>query len=199
MLELAPALNLRMVTDGSDRIAWLKARSRGITASDAARLATENSIYSVAKSKLEGGYSIGNAYTDHGNQREPILASWANIHYSFSPSSALFHAEGEMRHLATPDGIGVGDHGETLLTEIKTTNKPWRLIPKNYLRQVWWQQYVLGAERTLLIWEEHKDFIPVHPEPKCLWIDRDENEIAALVGRADKVLRLLNGGRHVNP
>ena len=193
MIELANTLNLRMITDGSDRIAWLKARSRGVTASDAAILATERSVFTVAQSKRYGTPSIGNAYTDHGIQREPVIAAWAHTHYSFSPSSALFHAKGELRHLATPDGLTIGDGGELLLAEIKTTNKPWRSIPRNYLRQIWWQQYVLGAERTLLIWEEHSNFVPVNPEPECRWIDRDEHEIALLVNRANQLLTLLHG------
>ena len=101
--------------------------------------------------------------------------------YGIQPSDALFHAEASRRHLATPDGLVVRDTGAIELAEIKTTNKGWRSIPRNYLRQVWWQQYVLGAERTLLVWEQHEDFVPIGSEPECRWIDRDENEIAILV------------------
>ena len=64
------------------------------------------------------------------------------------------------------------------LCEIKTTNKSWRSIPRTYLRQVWWQQHVLGAERTLVVWEEHDGFVPVDDEPRSAWVDRDEAEIA---------------------
>ena len=41
--------------------------------------------------------------------------------------------------------------GRVQLCEIKTTNKSWRSIPRSYMRQVWWQQHVLGAERTLAV------------------------------------------------
>jgi hypothetical protein len=92
--------------------------------------------------------------------------------------------------MATPDGVAVLD-GQVVLAEIKTTNKPWRSIPRSYLRQVWWQQYVVGAERTLLVWEQHADFVPVGAEPQCRWIERDDNEIHALVCLADRVLELL--------
>ena len=93
--------------------------------------------------------------------------------------------------MATPDGIAVNEAGETELAEIKTTNKAWRSIPRNYLRQVWWQQYVLGAERTLLVWEQHDEFVPINAEPECRWIDRDDNEITKLVRLADQLLELM--------
>ena len=104
------------------------------------------------------------------------------------PSSALFRAEVEHRHLATPDGIAVDADGRVKLAEIKTTNKAFRGIPRTYLRQIWWQQHVLGAERTLFVWEEHVDFAPIHDEPRCVWIDRDDREIAKLVGLATDLI-----------
>ena len=71
-------------------------------------------------------------------------------------SSALFHADGNRDHLATPDGLRERD-GILELCEIKTTVTKWRGFPRHYLRQIWWQQYVLGAERTLVVWERHED------------------------------------------
>lgn len=179
----------RIVADGSDRVEWLRARARGITASDAAQLATPRSIERVAVAKLFGTGFTGNAYTDYGAEREPEIASWVLREYGISPSQALFHAEGDIRHLATPDGIA--ERGDRLeLAEIKTTNRPWRSIPRNYLRQVWWQQYVLGAERTLVVWEQHENFVPVG-EPQVRWIDRDENEISKLVTLAGHLIDTL--------
>ncbi len=81
--------------------------------------------------------------------------------------------------------------GRVLLAEIKTTGHAWRSIPRSYLRQVWWQQYVLGAERTLVVWEQHELFVPVRPEPKCQWVDRDDNEIHALIGLANRLLAAM--------
>lgn len=75
-----------------------------------------------------------------------------------------------------------------MLAEIKTTNKTWRSIPRTYLRQVWWQQHVLGAERTLVVWEEHDGFVPVGDEPRCAWVDRDEREIGNLVRLATELI-----------
>ncbi len=87
--------------------------------------------------------------------------------------------------------MGLRSDGRLELAEIKTTAKPWRSIPRNYLRQIWWQQYVLGAERSLIVWEQHVDFVPVHDIPKWKWIDRDEAEIAALVARANDLIALI--------
>jgi hypothetical protein len=186
---VTPELEARIVADSRDRVAWLRARARGITATDVAGLTSEASIARAADAKLGAGPRFGgNAYTDHGRRREPEIAAWVAATHGIMPSSALFRAEVEARHLATPDGIMQDPAGRITLAEIKTTNKSWRQIPRTYLRQVWWQQHVLGAERTLFVWEEHDDFRPVHDEPHCVWIDRDEREIENLVNLATRLI-----------
>lgn len=181
----------RVVADGADRVAWLRARSRGVTATDVARLTGPQALAAAAFDKVNGSGFGGNVYTDYGREREPHIARWVLKTHGIEPSSLLFHAHGETSHLATPDGVTVTAAGAVELAEIKTTNKAWRSIPRNYLRQVWWQQYVLGAERTLVVWEQHSDFIPVNEEPECRWVDRDENEIATLVRLADQLLEMI--------
>jgi hypothetical protein len=177
-----------MVADSRDRVAWVRARSRGITATDVATLTSERAIPRAADAKLMGTGFSGNAYTDHGRRREPEIARWVAATHGILPSTALFHAVVERRHLATPDGLAVDAAGRVTLAEIKTTNKSWRSIPRSYLRQVWWQQHVLGAERTLVAWEEHDGFVPVDEEPRCAWVDRDDREIAALVRLATALI-----------
>lgn len=183
----------RIVADSGDRVAWLRARSQGITATDAAKLATRESVRSAAYEKLHGSRRSfgGSRFTDHGREREPVIAAWVKQSHGILPSSLLFHAETERRHLATPDGLVADPAGRLTLCEIKTTSKPWRSIPRSYLRQVWWQQYVLGAERTLVVWEQHDDFVPVEPEPRCRWVDRDDDEIQRLVTLAGELLEAL--------
>jgi hypothetical protein len=193
--EPAPDHRSRILAHSSDRVAWLRARSRGITATDVAKLSSGRSVRTVALEKLHGSGFGGNAYTDHGRAREPEIARWVLDRFGIEPSTALFHAEGNREHLATPDGVTVAASGSLELAEIKTTKSAWRSIPRSYLRQVWWQQYVLGAERTLLVWEQHDNFVPVNPEPECRWIERDENEIYLLVGLATQVLELLSRAR----
>ncbi len=190
-MNISSASHLRrVVTDGSDRGAWFRARARGITATDVAKLSTPRSIDAAAWEKLHGSGFAGNAYTRHGTEREPEIAAWVLAEHGIEPSQALFHAEEDLRHLATPDGLVLRADGNLELAEIKTTNKPWRTIPRNYLRQVWWQQYVLGAERTLMVWERHENFVPVG-DPECRWVDRDENEIAKLVNLAGQLIDTL--------
>ena len=184
----------RILAHSSDRVAWLRARSRGITATDVAKLSTQASVLAAARQKVHGTGFTGNVYTEHGKAREPQIAAWVRGEYGIDPSDALFHAVRDRRHLATPDGLALRDDGRLELAEIKTTNKPWRSIPRHYLRQVWWQQYVLGAERTLFVWERHDGFVPVG-DPECRWIDRDENEIAALVSLATQLIATLAAGR----
>ena len=181
----------RLVTDGTDEAAWLRARARGITATDVAKLNSVNAIPTAALEKLRGSTFTDNVFTDHGKAREPVIAAWVKENFSINPSSALFHAEPEPRHLATPDGIGVID--ETLvLAEIKTSQKPFEGVPAGYLRQVYWQQYVLGAERTLFVWEQHENFVPVSATPKHIWIERDERAIRELVYLANGLIGELH-------
>ena len=180
----------RILAHSTDRVAWLRARSRGVTATDVARLSSSRAVEAVAMEKINGSSFGGNAYTDHGIAREPAIARWVLANHRIEPSSALFHAAADKAHLATPDGVAVVD-GTLVLAEIKTTSSVFRSIPRSYLRQVWWQQYVLGAERTLFVWEQHLDFVPIAPEPQFRWIERDDNEIHVLVGRANALLALL--------
>jgi hypothetical protein len=188
--EPAPDHRQRMVASSEDRVAWLRARSRGVTATDVARLSSVRAVTTVAFEKINGTGFGGNAYTDHGRAREPEIARWVQQNHGIAPSTTLFHAHGEPLHLATPDGVSA--RGATVvLSEIKTTSNPWKTIPRSYLRQIWWQQYVLGADRTLLVWEQHSDFVPVDGDPLCRWIERDDNEIHMLVGLANRLLEAI--------
>jgi YqaJ-like viral recombinase domain len=189
--EPAPDHRTRIVANATDRVTWLRARSRGVTATDVARLSSPRAVAGLAQEKLLGSSFGGNAYTDHGRAREPEIARWVHNVYGIMPSSDLYHAHGQPLHLATPDGVRARG-SQVELCEIKTTSHPWRGIPRSYLRQVWWQQYVLGAERTLVVWEQHVDFVPIHHEPQVRWVDRDENEIYVLVGLANRLLDLMS-------
>ncbi len=193
--DAAPARRDRIVADGRDRVTWLRARSRGVTGTDAAQLAGLGSVDRVARDKVHGSGFTGNAFTDHGRRREPELAAWADRVYGMTASSALFHAPTRRDHLATPDGLRE-QAGRVELCEIKTTSSVWRSIPRSYLRQVWWQQYVLGAERTLVVWERHENFVPVADEPECRWVDRDDQQIAQLITLADHLLLSMQSLMH---
>jgi hypothetical protein len=171
--EPAPDHRTRIVANSQDRIPWLRARSRGVTATDVARLSSARALQAVALEKISGTGFGGNAFTDHGRTREPEIARWVLATHGISPSSDLYHAHGQPLHLATPDGVRAA--GSTVvLCEIKTTSHSWRSIP-----------------RSLVVWEQHRDFVPVHDQPQVRWVDRDENEIYMLVGLANRLLELM--------
>lgn len=186
---LADALKVlgdRVLCSSSDPN-WQNLRNRGITATDAAKLSSLSSVDSVLRSKFEKRKFLGNAYTKFGKTREPFIASWVQEEYNIFPCDMLVRSESEPLHLATPDSIGLINN-YLVLAEIKTTSKPLDKIPINYLRQIWWQQYVCGAQATLFVWEEHSNFVPKYSTPKCVWVEKDEKEIKKLVSLAEIVL-----------
>lgn len=179
-------LQSRIVAHSDNRDAWLEARNTGITASNAGQLATEGSIDSILKSKFYTDF-VGNPATEWGNEREEVLVQWAN----FTQNKFLYKAEDNPRFMATPDGIRLdGDAIE--LCQVKTSSKPLGKIPPNYFRQMQWEMYVMGANRNLLVWEQHENFVPVGLEPVTLWVERDEVTINKLTKLAEALLVRLD-------
>ncbi len=178
----------RVLADSRDRAAWLAARRSRITASTAAKLSKPESIYLYLAQMLRDGDWSGNSYTRHGNDLEPALLRWARI----PQNTLLFHAEGEDRFAATPDGIEETASGELVLAQVKTTVKPFKTIPLAYRRQVWWEQYVMGATRTKFIWDLHDgSFDMTSLEPHVELIERDDAEIDRMLAIARPLHDLL--------
>jgi hypothetical protein len=177
----------RIVASSEDRDAWLTARNTGVTASNAAKLVSEQSLDSIIKSKFYDGFT-GNAATDWGLEREPFLLDWAG----FPQNKFLISSEEEPRFMATPDGIRLDAEGNLELCQVKTTGKPMPKIPSHYYRQIQWEMFVMGAVRCYFVVEIHEDFVPVSLEPQLEIFERDEEAIAslkplayALLGRLD--------------
>ncbi len=188
-LVLPESLTVRALADAKDREAWLRARSTPprIGGSDAANYSKLESVPSYIRQKLTDGFD-GNAYTRHGNDREPHMLRA----YGFEQNTIMFRAIPTSRHVATPDGIMVRPDGSLVLAQCKALDHDPRTrngLPPKYLRQCWWEQHVLGAARTLFIWEVHRDYRPIDFEPESIWIDRDDTEIAKLVTISNAVLR----------
>lgn len=181
----------RIVASSEDRDVWLAARNNGVTATNAGKLATIESIDSILKSKFFDGFT-GNPATEWGLEREPYLVNWAG----FDQNKFLFRAESNSRFMATPDGIRFFDgHNdkELELCQVKTTGKPMKSIPAHYRRQIQWEMFVLGAARCYFVWEEHNNFVPTHLEPKLEIVERDDGAIASLVKLASVLLTQLDG------
>ncbi len=188
----------RQLADSRAKVAWAKARSHAIGGSDAASFAKIESAPLYLRAKMYNPFG-GNGYTKHGNDREPHMLAALHREQNFT----LFRSPGNPRHVATPDGIKLGADGSVLLVQCKTvlqktkngipvepftSAKGDRVIPPDYRRQMFWEQYVMGAEQTVFAWEEHIDGRPTTPEPDTLILERDDFEISKLITIADLVL-----------
>lgn len=178
----------RALASASNRPAWLAARSTRICGSDAGSLAKAESIPLYLRAKLRDGEWDGNAYTRHGHAMEGALLAYADV----PGNSFLIRSADEDGFAATPDGIEVTPSGEIVLAQVKTTSKPFKTIPRSYYRQVWWEQYVCGAERTKFIWDLHDGaFDLVSIDPHIQIIERDDAEIEKMLAIARPLLSML--------
>jgi hypothetical protein len=177
----------RAIADSRDRPAWLKARVGKIGGSDAAKFSKPESAPLYLKAKISEGFE-GNAYTRHGNDREARMLRAFNL----DQNTLLFHAEGNDRHVSTPDAVRQASSGDLILGEAKTTTKTFAKVPPAYFRQCQWNMYVLGADRLLFVWELHENFQATYPEPSSFWVYRDDDTIRTLTTIADLVLEGLD-------
>lgn len=172
-----------------DRESWLLARRQGITATDARRLVRKNGIPSVQQNallheKLWGETEFNTDAMRYGSEREAAIASWIQEHFAIEPNRLLLHGQNP-RHLATPDGLGVGS-----VAEIKTSVHPFGRCARRFSDQVQWQLHVIGATRALFV-VENRDTLT----REWSWIDRDEARIRLLVEHADYFLERLDDAR----
>lgn len=193
MLDMLPEhVRVRALADSRDRERWLRARAPSIGASDAANFSKIESAPRYIAAKLHSPWT-GNEYARHGHDREPHMLRAFNI----EQNTMLFRSTATPRHVATPDGIKVRHDGGLILAQCKALDHDPMTrngLPPRFMRQCWWEQYVMGAERTLFIWEIHRDFRPVSFEPESIWIDRDDEQIAKLVTIANLVLAGMDAG-----
>jgi hypothetical protein len=199
------------IVSSEDRPAWLRARRGGVTATDVAKLGPNPTAAAlrraIADKRGEAASWGGNAATRHGTAREPHIATWVQTASAAGrfgsgklvPAGQLYAHPEHPRYLATPDGMSEDFEFYRELVEIKTTDHPWTGIPRDYLRQVWWQQFVLGADRTLVVWEQHKDGVPVTLEPNWQWVKRDQQEIDQLRAGADVLLAYMDDEAPIPP
>lgn len=193
----------RGLADSRDRVAWAKARAPLMGASDVAKFAKIESWPLYMRSKLYEPFR-GNAYTQHGNEREPVILSAFGLKQNFT----LYRSAGNPLHGATPDALVLGGDGSLILAQVKTvlqktktlpsgevvpippfTNaKGFFHLPPEYFRQMQWEMYVMGADASLFIYEEHVDGVPTEMEPQSHWVYRDQQEIDKLIIIADLVL-----------
>lgn len=177
------------VLSSADRVAWLRARLWGVTATDARRLVTSRGRVSKQRTrllaeKLSGRTGPRLPQFAHGIEREPVIAAWVHQRFGIAPSGALCHGVND-RHLATPDGLG-----EHSIAEIKTSVADLDTTARTYRDQLQWQLHVTGCEQVLFVVEHRhtmrRDF---------RWVGRDEARIALLAEQADTFLTELDAAR----
>ncbi|TFD74704.1 YqaJ viral recombinase family protein [Cryobacterium fucosi] len=205
-------LMTRSVASSTDRPAWLRARTGGVTATEVAKLAKGGPGVQaeLVTMKLSGELEEDLShlrYIRWGQIREEYIGEWVERRFNIQPNQVLFRGENP-RHLATPDGVGCDFDERLLVCEIKTslhdldpalTFGHYRTTL--YADQKQWQLHVTGAQRALFAWEQHDDDwsgwpdrgpAPVLPEPEWRWVERDEERIAHLVKVADRFLVALD-------
>lgn len=175
----------------ADEAQWFEARRNGVTATDVAKLEKGGGAIraQLLQEKRTGERTFfGNAYTAWGLEREPVIGEWVEQKFGHKPSDVTFHADGNVRHLATPDGLHIKD-GIVTIAEIKTS-KHWlepgtdAFMESHYMAQCQWQMMVTGVMECLFVWEQRLG------EPGSFevgerghaWIERDNGHIAELFG-----------------
>lgn len=206
-------MSFTLVNDGTDRASWLAARSASpdsVSATDAARIMTGSAQgwASLRKEKASTKSWRGNAATQHGKDREPVIAAFGLDRFGLQPSAALLGRWGREHDLATPDalaqpqvtGLGIPElsglmrgveYHVAAFGEYKTTVKDWPTwadVPKRYYWQVVWQFLVTGADRCYFIFEAHENGVPIHMEPRVFEIDRADvaEDIDRAIARVDE-------------
>ncbi|CAB0973314.1 hypothetical protein FRC0485_01514 [Corynebacterium diphtheriae] len=153
------------IVETSTREEWLEARRGYLTATDLAKIMTggpaawaevKNSK-EAPKRSLDGVKAI-----DYGHEREPEIAAFLQVFEDdrLVPNGKLCVSDADPRVAATPDMLGIVDGRCVVIGEIKTTNKDWDEIPRNYWVQVQVQLWVTGAEKCIFGWEVHQNYVP---------------------------------------
>jgi putative phage-type endonuclease len=177
---------------------WLRARRDGVTATQVAKAATSAGFEQAVNDYHDDFVDFENAYMTFGKEMEPVISRTVHTKYGILPNEWLIRHANHPHHLATPDGLSL-DH--ELISEVKTTGQDWedKSIPIQYRRQVQWQLHVTGAKRCLFAYMQRIDvggvFAPAWFEPKCLWIERDEDMIEALIDTANRLWITVNKER----
>jgi hypothetical protein len=179
-----------VVYDGTDREVWLEKRTEGVTATDIARLARGGTETWKAIRAEKAGYSrdFTNAAMQHGRDREPTIARFAQSMFGLYRSTALLAWNGEMRFMATPDLLGAG---KFKVGDIKTTVHDWDTlddVPGRYIDQLLWQMLVTGEKVAALVYEPHENGVPLYPMPKMLPVEWDSARVHKLQATAYEFL-----------
>ncbi|MGO2818948.1 MAG: YqaJ viral recombinase family protein [Brevibacterium aurantiacum] len=196
-------MSFTYITSSDDRETWLAARREGVTATEAAALASGGtSTWSNLRADKAGATTpwTGNQFTEWGNAREPdIAASVSSMYPHLKHNTYLVASNDDPRFMCTPDMIG--DDGKTLC-QIKTSlwkGDKWAFgdIPQRYIDQCQFEMFVTNTDVNLLAVEFYDEldtggFVPHDwsADPHIIAIERDDDRIAELVAIAEQFLAM---------
>lgn len=170
-------------SDPDTREPWAAFRRGGITATEVRDWGQASKRRAIIAEKVTGAdRPLDNVKAVvHGRRREEAILNWAAERFGITPTGSVFARYGNLRHLASPDGVLRDPFtGELLvgpgsaIVEVKTgvhDLTPGRLSPERvllelaagsafdqarYYLQIQWQLYVMNAERCLFIWEQRE-------------------------------------------
>lgn len=185
-----------VVEDGAPEEEWLEGRARGVTASIVHAIAagSRKTWRRILDDQLNGSTFNGNQHTRRGHAREPyILAEARSIDgvAALAASHALFGAQTNPLHLATPDGLGIHQHLGEFGAEAKSHEAGWTYagIPADHFDQMQWGMHVTGFSWWLYAWCV-EDIDGIQHE----WVARDDKRITQLVNQADAYLEWRAAG-----
>jgi hypothetical protein len=163
-----------VLTDGLDEVTWREQRRPGVTATDVARLHSGGAgTWAAIRAEKQGTEpDFTFPAMQHGKDREPVIARFAERRFGLRPSRAVLAAVDDPRWRATPDGIG-----DAAVGEYKTTVVDWPTLddlPVPYYDQATWQMRVTGLREAHLVFEAHEGGIPLHMEPRSFLIRYDD-------------------------
>jgi len=180
----------RFLVRSTDREAWLRERSNGVTATMVSRGATPQGFKSLIAEIHEPVNVVQNAMMRWGNEREPFIAMQVKEKFGVMPNDWVIAKDFSLNkwQMATPDGLSL-DH--TLIGEYKTTGKPLDKIPSHYMRQIQWQLHVTNAHACVFAYELRKEtssgvFYP-DIDIKTQIVERNQELIDELISVAERI------------
>lgn len=190
----------RFVETSDNYEAWLEARRGGVTATEVAKAATPAGFREVMQERANPTVTVANEFMQFGSDNEDWIARVLKRDFDLMPNRWLIAADGEPRHMATPDALSL-NHG--WIGEVKTSGKApldknGLLIPPiAHRRQIQWQLHCTGAVSCVYAFmlrsEVGGQFVPAWLEPQIVIVPRDEEMIADLVKVADQLLTDFEG------
>lgn len=182
---------------------WLRQRRSVVTATDVAKIKTgsDKAFASLWREKRTPSTFRGNRFTQHGKDREPVIAGMLTKDYPWlHPNQSLLVSEDDARFGATPDmvsddGLVLGEIKTRKVSDDKDEWFSWADVcadqtGKKYACQVAWQLFVTGAERCVFAvehWSDEDGWADLHPL-RVFDVERDESLIAELRDVAERFL-----------